>query len=125
MILVIFLILLAIFVIVPAIGYAVWTMITIALTGIVLGILARLIIPGRQPIGVLATIVSGWFGSIFGSLIGYAAWGKHGHGFARLLIEIGVAAIAVSLFHAVTQWERRHAAATAAKTHQGHRVIDV
>ena len=125
MILVIFLILLAIFVIVPVIGYAVWTMITIALTGIALGILARLIIPGRQPIGLIPTILSGWFGSIFGGLIGLGLWGRHGHGFPRTLIDIGVAALAVLVFHGATRYERAHAAKEASKVHQGHRVIDV
>ena len=125
MILAIFLILLAVFVVVPLVGYAIWTIFLVAVTGIVLGIIARLVIPGRQPIGVLATIVSGWIGSIFCGLIGYAAWGKHGHWFPRELINVGVAAIAVLLFHQALQHNQKLAAAAAPRTHQGHRVIDV
>jgi uncharacterized membrane protein YeaQ/YmgE (transglycosylase-associated protein family) len=125
MILAIFLILLAIFVIVPVIGYAVWTMIMIAVTGIVLGVLARLIIPGRQPIGVIATIVSGWFGSIFGGLIGLALWGKHGHWFPRELINVGVAAISVLVLSAAVRHDQRLYAKAAPRSHQGHKVIDV
>ena len=125
MILAIFLILLAIFVIVPVIGYAVWTMIMVAVTGIVLGILARLVVPGRQPIGVLATIVSGWFGSIFGGLIGLAIWGKYGHWFPRELIDVGVAAISVVIFSAALRHDQKLYEKAAPRSHQGHKVIDV
>src|SRR4051812_26179712 len=100
MILAMFLILLVAFVVVPVIGHAIWATFVVFVTGIVLGIFARLVIPGRQPIGVLATIVSGWIGSIFGGLLAYAAWGKHGHWFARELISVGIAAVAVLLFNA-------------------------
>jgi uncharacterized membrane protein YeaQ/YmgE (transglycosylase-associated protein family) len=94
-------------------------------TGIVVGILGRLVVPGRQPIGVLATIASGWIGVLAGGAIGYAAWGKHGHGFARELISIGIAAVAVVIFHAALRASNKLAAAAAPRTHQGHKVIDV
>ncbi|HVS67710.1 MAG TPA: hypothetical protein VHE56_04095 [Mycobacteriales bacterium] len=125
MILAIFLVLLAVFVIVPVVGYAIWTMFMIAVTGIVLGVLARLIVPGRQPIGVLATIVSGWFGSIIGGLIGLALWGKHGHWFPRELIDVGVAAISVVVFSAALRHDQKLYAKAAPRSHQGHKVIDV
>jgi uncharacterized membrane protein YeaQ/YmgE (transglycosylase-associated protein family) len=125
MILGIFLVLLAVFVIVPVVGYAIWTVFMIAVTGIVLGVLARLIIPGRQPIGVLATIVSGWFGSIIGGLIGLALWGRHGHWFPRELIDVGIAAISVLVFSAALRHDQRLYAKAAPRSHQGHHVIDV
>src|SRR5580658_6213336 len=100
MILVVFVILLALFVVLPLIGVFVWFFISTAITGIILGGLARLVIPGRQPIGVLATIVAGWIGSLLGGLIGAIIWRHHHHHFATLLIEIGVAAVAVLAFSA-------------------------
>jgi uncharacterized membrane protein YeaQ/YmgE (transglycosylase-associated protein family) len=40
--------------------------------GIVIGILARLILPGRQRIGILMTILAGVLGSIVGGVIANA-----------------------------------------------------
>ncbi|MGN6472686.1 MAG: GlsB/YeaQ/YmgE family stress response membrane protein [Mycobacteriales bacterium] len=125
MILAVFLILLAIVVIMPVIGYALWLIVTTIITGIFIGALARLVVPGRQPIGLVATIVSGLFGSFVGSLIGYAAWGKHGHGFARVLIEIGLAAIIVAILSAALRRDQRVYSRVAPRSHQGHKVIDV
>jgi uncharacterized membrane protein YeaQ/YmgE (transglycosylase-associated protein family) len=125
MILAIFLILLACFVILPVVGYALWAVFMFFVTGIVIGVLARLVVPGRQPIGLLATLSSGWIGALAGGAIGLAAWGKHGHGFARELISIGIAAIAVVIFHSALRASNKLAAAAAPRTHQGHKVIDV
>jgi uncharacterized membrane protein YeaQ/YmgE (transglycosylase-associated protein family) len=61
-----------------------------------------LIIPGRQPIGILATIVSGWVGSLIGGVIGVILLGRHHH-FGTVLIEIGVAAVAVLAWSAATR----------------------
>jgi uncharacterized membrane protein YeaQ/YmgE (transglycosylase-associated protein family) len=47
-------------------------MIGFIVAGIFIGILARLILPGRQRIGVLMTILAGLLGSIAGGLI--ASW---------------------------------------------------
>ena len=41
-------------------------------TGIIIGALARLVIPGRQPIGILRTILAGFAGAVVGGLIVYA-----------------------------------------------------
>ena len=117
-ILVVFLILLALFVILPLVGFLVWTMISIAVTGIFLGGLARLIIPGRKPIGVLATIVSGWVGSAVGRLIAFGAFGRHGHWLATVLIEIGVSAVTVLAFSA-------GARNRPVDSGQHHKIIDV
>ena len=61
--------------------------------GIVFGALGRLIVPGPQPIGVLATISCGLVGSLVGGIVGQAA---DLHRLATLLVEIGIAAIAVA-----------------------------
>jgi uncharacterized membrane protein YeaQ/YmgE (transglycosylase-associated protein family) len=42
--------------------------------GLIAGALARLIMPGRDPMGVLATIILGIVGSIIGGLVGGLIW---------------------------------------------------
>lgn len=42
--------------------------------GLVAGALARLIIPGKDPMGLLATIVLGVVGSIIGGLVSSLIW---------------------------------------------------
>ena len=43
--------------------------------GLIAGALARLIMPGRDPMGVIATILLGIVGSIIGGLVSWAIWG--------------------------------------------------
>ena len=43
--------------------------------GLIVGLLARAIYPGSQPMGWLATIILGMVGSLVGGLIGHAIWG--------------------------------------------------
>jgi uncharacterized membrane protein YeaQ/YmgE (transglycosylase-associated protein family) len=73
--------------------------------GAVIGVLARLVLPGRQHISVLMTVVLG----IVGALVGYFVWGLiTGDGFMggntggidwiRLLISVVVAAVLVSIY---------------------------
>jgi uncharacterized membrane protein YeaQ/YmgE (transglycosylase-associated protein family) len=72
------------------IGIALWALVSVGIVGIVIGGLARLILPGQQNVGVLGTVLLGWIGSVIGGLIGY-----HLLGTGRLLtvlLEIGVAA---------------------------------
>ena len=47
------------------------------LFGLIIGLLARAIYPGRQPMGWLATAVLGMVGSLVGGFIGHALWGTH------------------------------------------------
>jgi uncharacterized membrane protein YeaQ/YmgE (transglycosylase-associated protein family) len=42
--------------------------------GLVAGALARLIMPGRDPMGIIATILLGIVGSILGGLASWAIW---------------------------------------------------
>jgi uncharacterized membrane protein YeaQ/YmgE (transglycosylase-associated protein family) len=121
MILYVFLALIVLFIVLPIIGAAVTWVIWTAIVGIFLGGLARLIIPGRQNIGILATIVCGWVGSLVGGAIGSGVWGFHHnhHHFATLLIEIGVSAVAV------LGWSATHRKPIAASDSHQHRVIDI
>jgi uncharacterized membrane protein YeaQ/YmgE (transglycosylase-associated protein family) len=42
--------------------------------GLIAGALARLVMPGRDPMGVIATILLGIVGSILGGLVSMAIW---------------------------------------------------
>jgi uncharacterized membrane protein YeaQ/YmgE (transglycosylase-associated protein family) len=44
--------------------------------GIVAGYVARLLVPGRDPMGFLQTMVLGVVGSFVGGFLGYALFGK-------------------------------------------------
>jgi len=43
--------------------------------GLIAGALARLIMPGRDPMGIVMTIILGIVGSILGGLVSWAIWG--------------------------------------------------
>src|SRR5947209_7691332 len=50
--------------------------ISLLLIGIVAGFLARAIVPGRDPMSFLGTLVLGILGSFVGGFIGWALFGK-------------------------------------------------
>ncbi|HUR52101.1 MAG TPA: GlsB/YeaQ/YmgE family stress response membrane protein [Mycobacteriales bacterium] len=50
--------------------------ITMLIIGLVAGFLARAIVPGRDPMGIGATIVLGIVGSFIGGFLGYLIFGK-------------------------------------------------
>lgn len=68
--------------------------------GAVIGALARLVLPGKQDISIVATVLIG----IVGALIGYFVWGAIGGGetggidWIRWIISIVVAAVLVALY---------------------------
>ena len=94
-ILAVFAVLVLLFVILPLVGVALWFVISTAIVGIFFGALGRLIVPGHQPIGVLATIACGWIGSLVGGGIGRSAGLGH---FATILIEVALSAGAVAVW---------------------------
>ncbi len=51
------------------------------IVGLIAGALARLIMPGRDPMGIIATIILGIVGSLIGGLIGMAIWRNDNNGF--------------------------------------------
>lgn len=87
-------ILLVIFVGLPLAGFALVSLLSMAVTGLVIGALGRLVAPGRHRLGVLATIAIGLLGSVLGRLIGR---GLHAGSLGTLLLEIAVAAATVAL----------------------------
>jgi uncharacterized membrane protein YeaQ/YmgE (transglycosylase-associated protein family) len=49
------------------------------LFGLVVGIIAKLLMPGRDPGGIVVTALIGMLGALVGSLIGRALWGGPGY----------------------------------------------
>ncbi|MBL7490597.1 GlsB/YeaQ/YmgE family stress response membrane protein [Frankia sp. AgB1.9] len=54
----------------------VWTIIFWLLLGLVAGAIARFLVPGRDPMGWVGTIVLGIVGSFLGGFLGYLIFGK-------------------------------------------------
>ncbi|EFC83080.1 GlsB/YeaQ/YmgE family stress response membrane protein [Parafrankia sp. EUN1f] len=51
-------------------------LVVMVLLGLVAGAVARLVLPGRDPIGILGTIGVGIVGSFVGGFLGYVLFGK-------------------------------------------------
>ncbi|RYV49615.1 GlsB/YeaQ/YmgE family stress response membrane protein [Pengzhenrongella frigida] len=49
---------------------------TIVIVGLIAGLLARLIVPGKQNLSIAMTIVIGIIGSFVGGFLGYLLFGK-------------------------------------------------
>jgi uncharacterized membrane protein YeaQ/YmgE (transglycosylase-associated protein family) len=91
-------ILILLLIVLPLIGLALWTLISIGIVGIVIGGLARLILPGHQNIGMLATILLGWIGSLIGGFVGYRV--IHTGRFPTVLLELAAAALLIAIYGA-------------------------
>lgn len=80
------------------------TIIGLIIAGAIIGVLARLFMPGRQPIGVLITVILG----ILGVLIGWWLAGvlgvqtTSGVDWIRWIISIVVAAVLITIYIAMT-----------------------
>ena len=57
-----------------------WTIISAIVVGAIIGALARLVMPGKQNIGVIMTIVLGILGSLIGSWVCYNLFGYSNEG---------------------------------------------
>ncbi|MGH8961168.1 MAG: GlsB/YeaQ/YmgE family stress response membrane protein [Jatrophihabitantaceae bacterium] len=88
-------VLLVLVIVLPILGWALWLLISAALVGAIIGGLARLVLPGRQQIGMFSTIVIGWIGSLVGSLLGRHLF--HVGTILTVLCEIAVAATVVAM----------------------------
>lgn len=67
----------------------------LALTGLVVGALGRLVLPGRQEIGLLATTLVGIAASLIGGILANlfdAGW------LVQFLVAVALAAIGITLF---------------------------
>lgn len=66
--------------------------------GLIVGALARLIMPGRDAMGMIATLVLGILGSIVGGLISWAIWGRSEQGFQPAGFVLSLLGAIVLLF---------------------------
>ncbi|MEZ5236048.1 MAG: GlsB/YeaQ/YmgE family stress response membrane protein [Acidimicrobiia bacterium] len=79
-------------------------LISVAISGLIVGALARAVIPGRQEIGIFPTIGLGLVGSILGGIVGGLLFGGAARYFGLIL---AVAAAAGVLWLAIKQgWVR-------------------
>jgi len=60
--------------------------ITTIIIGLVIGLLGRLIVPGRDPIGIIGTILLGIAGSVIGGFVGRALFHSAGTHFILSVI---------------------------------------
>jgi uncharacterized membrane protein YeaQ/YmgE (transglycosylase-associated protein family) len=51
-------------------------LLTLAVFGLIVGAIARLLVPGPSPMGVLGTMAAGVAGAFLGGLIGKLLWGS-------------------------------------------------
>ena len=82
------------------------TILSAVIVGLIIGALARLVMPGKQSIGVLMTIVLGVLGSLIGSWLCYNLFGyqNEGGGWAVIpfLVGVVVAVILIAIYVGVT-----------------------
>jgi uncharacterized membrane protein YeaQ/YmgE (transglycosylase-associated protein family) len=81
------------------------TIIGAIVVGLIVGALARLVMPGKQSIGIIMTILLGAVGSFLGSWITYQiGYANSNGGFAIIpfLVGIVVAAVLIAIYVAVT-----------------------
>lgn len=73
--------------------------------GLIIGALGRLVVPGRQPIGCLFTMLLGIIGAVAGGALAHAAgiraWAL------VLAIQVGLAAVGVAIVAAAQSRRRR------------------
>jgi uncharacterized membrane protein YeaQ/YmgE (transglycosylase-associated protein family) len=73
--------------------------------GLIVGALAKLIMPGKDPGGIIITIALGIAGAILGGFIGSALGlaGHTGFNFGTLLLATGGAVLILIIYRAVTR----------------------
>src|ERR1044072_1932688 len=81
------------------------TIISAIVVGAIVGALARLIMPGKQAIGVIMTIVLGILGSLFGSWVTYqVGYSNSNGGWAVIpfLVGVVVGMVLIAVYPALT-----------------------
>ena len=57
-----------------------WTILGLIIIGLIAGLIARAVIPGKQSMGILLTIVLGIVGSFVGGFLGFLIFGNDPNG---------------------------------------------
>ena len=81
------------------------TIIGALVVGLIVGALARLVMPGKQNIGVIMTIVLGALGSLIGSWVTYQLGYTNANGgfqFIPFIVGVVVAIILIALYLGIT-----------------------
>ena len=86
-------------------GAALWTIIGALIAGIIVGPLARLVLPGKQTISLGMTILLGAIGALVGGFIAQAlgVGDTDGIDWLKLAIQVGVAAIVVVIYGSMSR----------------------
>ena len=71
------------------------------LFGLVVGVIAKLLMPGRDPGGIVVTAIIGMVGALIGTLIGRVLWGGPGYRAGWTLSIIG-AVLLLWIYRVVT-----------------------
>ncbi len=77
------------------------------IVGLIIGALGRLVIPGKQKIGLLMTLLVGVVAALLGTLLASLLIDTSGFSFIELIIQIVLAAIGVSLVAGGARGKRR------------------
>jgi len=81
------------------------TIIGAVVVGLIVGALARLIMPGKQNIGIIMTILLGALGSFIGTWVTYSLGYSNaigGFAFIPFIVGVVVAIILIALYLAIT-----------------------
>ncbi|MDT5211134.1 MAG: hypothetical protein QOF67_3549 [Mycobacterium sp.] len=81
------------------------TILSAIVVGAIVGALARLLMPGRQSIGVIMTIVLGILGSLIGSWVTYQVGYSNSNGgwaVVPFLVGVVVAIVLIALYVGIT-----------------------
>ncbi|KQS00775.1 transglycosylase [Williamsia sp. Leaf354] len=85
-----------------------WTVISAVIGGLIIGALARLVLPGKQNIGVIMTIVLGILGALIGSWLTYQfGYSNDNGGWKVVPFIVGIIVAAVLIFAYVSITGRR------------------
>lgn len=71
------------------------TIVTWLIIGLVIGAVAHLLVPGRQRIGIIVTVLIGIVGALVGGVITAAILGA-GHAIVTFIVSLVVAALLIS-----------------------------
>ena len=79
------------------------------LFGLVAGVIAKLLMPGKDPGGIIVTILIGIAGALLGGFVGQAL-GLYGEGeSAGLIMSVVGAIVLLAIYRVLTRGRARHA----------------